>query len=178
QKFYIHIDAALFGMILPFIKGAPHIDLSKQIGSVAISGYKFLGIPFPTGIVLTKKQFVKQIERKIEYVGALDTTISGSRNGHGPLLIWYAIQERDMKEEAKTCLLNAHYLNSCLEKLSYNSHLNPYSNIVWFKKPPQHVIQKWHLATQGDFAHIVVLQHVTKEKIDEFLKDINKKNKS
>lgn len=176
KKYYLHIDAALFGMILPFIKKAPQINFAKPIDSVAISGYKFIGSPFPSGIVLTKKQYVKKIERTIEYVfKTLDTTITGSRSGHGTLLLWYAIQKkkhRGFQAEAETCLENANYLYNNLQKIAYPSQLNQFSNIVWFKKPKKKLINKWHLATQDNFSHVVVMQHVNKAKINTFLEDL------
>ena len=41
QDFHIHCDMALSGMILPFVKGAPQINFTKEIGSLAISGHKY-----------------------------------------------------------------------------------------------------------------------------------------
>ena len=76
---YIHCDAALCGMTLPFIPGAPVFDFRAGIDSLSISGHKFIGSPMPCGIVLALKAAVDRIARSIEYVGSLDTTITGSR---------------------------------------------------------------------------------------------------
>jgi len=81
---YIHCDAALSGMTLPFIEEAPPFDFSQGIDSISISGHKFIGSPVPCGIVLADKNHVRRIARSIEYVGTLDTTIPGSRNGLSP----------------------------------------------------------------------------------------------
>lgn len=85
QDYYIHCDGALSGMMLPFLADAPAVNFSKPIGSVSISGHKFIGSPLPCGIVLTRKGFLKKVETNIEYIGSKDTTILGSRNGHSPL---------------------------------------------------------------------------------------------
>ena len=89
---YIHCDAALDGMILPFVEGGPTWDFQAGIDSLAISGHKLIGSPVPCGIVLANKQNVDRIARSIEYIGTLDTTVTGSRNGITPLFLWYAIQ--------------------------------------------------------------------------------------
>ena len=94
---YIHVDAALGGMIFPFIKNAPIFDFRLPIGSIAVSGHKMFGCPIPCGIIMSHRCNVVKIGKTIEYVGALDTTISGSRNGHTPLLLWYLLQERKDK---------------------------------------------------------------------------------
>jgi len=43
---------------------------------------------------------------------------------------------------------------------------------VVFPRPAADVLDKWQLAVQEDFAHIMVMPHVTREKIDELIVDI------
>jgi histidine decarboxylase len=50
--------------------------------------------------------------------------------------------------------------------------LNNFSNTVVLQKPPAHMIKKWQLATQGDLAHIVVMQNIDRYKIDTFIDDL------
>jgi histidine decarboxylase len=175
QEHYIHCDAALSGMILPFLIGAPQIDFTKRLGSVAVSAYKFLGCPIPAGVVLTRKTFVKQVEENIEYIGSKDTTILGARNGHTPIFLWYALQMKGsegLKQEVESCIHNAKYLFERLKSMDYPCMLNPLSTTVVFKKPPEKIITKWQLANQGDWAHIVVMQNVDQRKIDLFINDM------
>ena len=54
RRFYIHCDGALFGMMMPFIKQAPMVTFKKPIGSVSVSGHKFMGAPVPCGVVITR----------------------------------------------------------------------------------------------------------------------------
>ncbi len=174
-RYHIHCDAALFGMILPFVKGAPKADFTLPIGSIAISGHKFIGTHIPCGIALTRKRFIKKIETPIDYIGTLDTTIAGCRNGHTPLFLWYAIKTRGIKgfsKEANICIANAKYLAQKLEELKWPYFMNKFSNTVIFKKPPVKIIKKWQLATSTEWAHILVMQPVTRERIDEFIKDL------
>ena len=43
---------------------------------------------------------------------------------------------------------------------------------VDFVREIQPILEKWQLAVQGNFAHIMVMPHVTRKKIDELTADI------
>ena len=175
ENYYIHCDGALSGMMLPFLKNAPQINFTKAIDSVAISA-KFIGSPIPCGVVLTKKKFVDKVATLIEYIGSKDTTILGSRNGHSSLILWYAIKTRGadgFAAEAETCIQNAQYLYNQLKLRHYPCRLNEFSNTVVFAKPSRQSIEKWQLAVLGDWAHIIVMQNITKQKLDGFLDELD-----
>lgn len=177
RDYYIHCDAALYGMLLPFLEGAPTVDFTKPIDSLAISGHKFIGSPVPCGVSLTRKDHVDSISRSIEYIDTLDTTISGSRNAFSPMVLWYAIQKRGydgFKREARACIENARYLHDKLKAIKHEACLNDFSNTVLFDKPPTEILERWQLATQKDRSHIVVMQHVTRKVIDRFVRDLQK----
>ncbi|MBE8990333.1 histidine decarboxylase [Nostoc sp. LEGE 12450] len=174
KDYYIHCDAALSGLILPFLDGAPQVNFQKPIDSVAISA-KFIGSPLPCGVVLTKKKWVEKVEIEIEYIGSKDTTILGSRNGHTPLILWYAVQTRGydgLAKEAKTCIHNAQYLFQQLQIREYPCMLNNFSNTVVFQKPSQRLIKKWQLAVFENWAHMIVMQNIDREKIDIFINEL------
>ncbi len=178
KRFHIHCDAALLGMMLPFLPDSPCPSFRQAIHSLAISGHKFIGCPFPCGIVLTR---TLPVSPYIDYVQARDTTLSGSRNGHAPLLLWYAIMTRGpagFAEEVKVCLNNAHYLQERLAALHYPGYRGTYSNIVWFAKPDDSVTRKWDLAVEGSLAHVVVMQHVDQQRIDRFVEDMEENIKN
>ena len=88
---YIHADAALSGMILPFVDDPQPYGFDAGIDSVSVSGHKMIGAPLPCGVVLTKRPYVERVGRAIEYVGVEDTTLSGSRSAFAPLLLWHAM---------------------------------------------------------------------------------------
>jgi histidine decarboxylase len=175
NDYHIHCDAALFGGYLPFLKDKPTLDFSLPIDSLTISGYKFIGAPFPCGIMLTRNKPMKSINQKVEYINSLDNTVSGSRSGHAPMVLWYAIEKRGkegLAKEAETCIDNAKRFNEQLRSLHYPSFLNPYSNTIVLKKPANHLVEKWRLLSEGDWSHIVVMQHVTDEKFENFIREL------
>ncbi|MEH2390444.1 MAG: histidine decarboxylase [Nostoc sp.] len=174
KDYYIHCDAALSGLILPFLDDAPQVNFQKPIDSIAISA-KFIGSPLPCGVVLTKKKWVEKVETMIEYIGSKDTTILGSRNGHTPLILWYAVQTRGdggLAREAKTCINNAQYLFQQLQIREYPCMLNNFSNTVVFQKPSQRLIKKWQLAVFENWAHMIVMQNIDRDKIDIFINEL------
>jgi histidine decarboxylase len=179
-RFYIHCDGALGGMLLPFIKEAPKISFRDYpIGSISVSGHKFIGSPIAYGIVLTRQPYVKKIETSVEYIGSKDMTILGSRSGIAALLLWYAIQTRSQHfhKEVATCLQNARYLRDRLLEIDYHPLLNDFSITVVFDKPGIELCRKWQLATEANLAHIVVMQHISTQKIDLFIQNLLVNNK-
>jgi histidine decarboxylase len=175
MRFHLHCDGALGGMLIPFIEGATSISFRDYpIGSIAVSGNKFIGAPIPHGIVLARRSLVQALGTKVEYIGCTDTTILGVRSGLAPLFLWYALQTRghQFSEEVAACLQNAHNLYDRLQEIGYHPLLNPFSNTVVFDKPPIDICRKWQLATEGNLAHVVVMQHVSTAAIDELVSDL------
>lgn len=172
-RFYIHCDGALGGLLIPYLK--PNwFTFEKPIHSLAISGHKFIGSPFPCGVVITRRELTQQLEQEIEYIGSKDTTIMGSRNGQAALLMWYAIFNRQhlFSQEVISCLENAHYLHQRLEEVGIESLLNPFSTTVVFIKPSQKMVNKWQLATLGERAHFVVMQNHNHCVMDLFIEEM------
>ena len=171
---YIHADAALSGMILPFVENPQPWDFAAGADSIAISGHKMLGSPLPCGIVLARKSHVDRIARSIEYIGALDTTISGSRSAFGPLFLWYRL--RTLGREGITAMVRkslerADYAVGRLREKGIEAWRNENSVTVVFPRPPEEVMKKWIIAPRRSIGHIITMPHVTGEIIDEFVAD-------
>lgn len=182
HDYYIHVDGALFGMMAPFL---PDTSIASKtltfeneaICSISVSGHKFIGTSMPCGVVLTRKRHVETIVEDIAYIGSRDATVLGSRNGHAPLFLWYAIAKKGLsgfRSDVEKCMANAKYMYEKLKALKiHNLLLNELSSTVVFKKPNhQEFITKWQLACDGDIAHVVVMPNVCKDKIDEFIAEL------
>ncbi len=171
---YIHADAALSGMILPFVDEPQPFGFDAGIDSISISGHKMIGSPIPCGIVLAKKANVERIARSIEYIGTLDTTLSGSRNGLSPLFLWSAINQIKRAGFIKIishCLKVADYAISAFKKIGVSAWRNKNSNTVIFPRPSDELISQWQLAVHNDIAHIITMPHVEEAFIDTFISD-------
>ncbi len=177
KKYYIHCDAAFFGMILPFLPKleAQPFDFRTGIDSIAISGHKMIGTPIPCGVCLCKKSNMKNIGSYIEYTGAKDNTITGSRNGLSPLFLWHELNSlKDGKFEKliRHCIELAGYAIQKFHEVGVRAWRNKNSIIVIFPKPSEKLIRKWQLAFEGDLSHLVALPHLTHKLIDGLVAQI------
>ena len=176
-EYYIHVDAALGGMTLPFIDDAPTFDFTTGVQSVSISGHKLIGSPIPCGIVLALKSNVGRVSRAVEYVGSLDSTISRSRNGFTPIVLWYASKRygfNGFKKIIRHCVRTAEYATRKMNEAGLRAWKNDHAITVVFPRPKERLVKKWKLAVQDDIAHIICMPQVTKQTVDEIINDLVK----
>lgn len=173
---YIHVDAALSGMILPFVDQPQPFDFSAGVDSISISGHKMIGCPFPCGVALAKKANVDRTARNIEYIGTLDTTLAGSRNGDSALFLWYAIRTLGLagwRQRVRRCLDVADY---ALRRLRDDANIAAWrhknSITVVFPRPSMRMISRWQLAVHDQWAHLITMPHVNEAMVDRFIADI------
>ena len=181
QHAYIHSDAALSGMILPFVDKPQPWDFANGADSISISGHKMLGSPLPCGVVLARKKNVDRVARSIEYVGALDTTIAGSRSAIAPLFLWYRLRtlgHDGICQMVQTSLQRAAQAVQKLKARGIDAWRHENSITVVFPRPPDAVMRKWIVAPNKDIGHIITLPHVSEALLDEFVDDFAKAVKS
>ena len=171
---YIHADAALSGMILPFVDDPQPFGFDSGIDSIAVSGHKLIGSPLPCGVVVTKREYTAQIGRAIEYVGALDTTLLGSRNAITPVIIWYSLTKHGqdgLRRIVARMLDTAEYAVQQFNANGIPAWRAKNSPIVVFPRPTAYVLFQWQLAPLGDIAHLITMPHVTRGMIDQVVAD-------
>ena len=178
-QYYLHADAALSGMILPFVEDPQPFGFDAGFDSVAVSGHKMIGSPIPCGVALTRSKHVSRIARAIEYVGVLDTTLTGSRNALTPLMLWYAFESSGLEgfgNMVRECLEVADYAVHRFNDNGIPAWRNKNSVTVVLPRPAAEVVRKWQLAPYGDIAHVITMPHVTRETIDAVVDDCLKQN--
>ena len=171
---YIHADAALSGMILPFVAEPQPYGFDAGVDSIAVSGHKLIGAPLPCGVVLTRRANVERVGRTIELVGIQDTTLSGSRNGLTPLMLWYALNRygpHGFQELVSGMLDTAEYAVERFNRHGIPAWRHANSVTVLFPRPAPEVLQKWQIASEGDIVHIITMPHVTRGQVDELIAD-------
>jgi glutamate/tyrosine decarboxylase-like PLP-dependent enzyme len=196
---YLHLDAALFGGYLPFTPHAAEVSFrngndtgSGRYDSIAVSCHKFFGFPSPAGLFITKQSLYEEFNTlfsKIhnpEYIHHVPGTITCSRDAVKPAEFYYFTTpsaRRRQAEDAALMLKNATHLLDQLHthfpQLSA-ARANPLSNTVYFRNPGDAIVKKYSLATMHldvnnkprDFAHVVVMPHVSREILTEFLTDL------
>ena len=181
---YRHIDAALFGGYLPFTPYRALVSRdSMQYESIAISGHKFFGIDSPCGLfICTREVYENQTDYNVPYLNSNMRMISCSRDALQPLKFWWLIQSvgfEGWSTQAKNILAQRDYLKQQLDAIGWPAWVNEYSNTVFFRRPSPEIIRKYTLAQGyderfgGELAHVVVMQHVSQEKIDMFIADLD-----
>lgn len=182
---YRHIDAALFGGYLPYTEYRDVLNRKiHPFDSIAISGHKFFGIDEPAGFFLTTLDVRNnQNPFEVSYLNCSMPMINCSRSAMIPLKLWWILQHtsrEDFEKQTALMLENAVYLKKEMDKIGWDAWLEPMSNTVYFKAPSRAVAEKFDLAPDWDdrlggaLAHIVVMQHVTKELLDILLAELSK----
>lgn len=182
---YRHVDAALFGGYLPFTKHRQMVSHeAMKFESIAISGHKFFGIDSPSGLFLcTKEVYDNQTDFNVTYLNSNMRMINCSRDAVQPLKFWWLIQKVGIKgwsKQAAQMMECTAYLKKQLDAIGWPAWVNEYSNTVFFKRPFADIVNTYNLAQGyderfgGNLAHIVVMQQVTKEKIDVLINALKK----
>jgi histidine decarboxylase len=173
----IHVDAALSGVPLSLLPEAdrPQFDFTAGATSMVVSGHKFLSTLTPCG-VLIYAQPPYATGSVVAYTGSVDTTITGSRSGHAPLLLWWVLTklgEDGLRRRAEDARALAIYTHGRLRDIGWPTGRNQHAFTVTLASPPPAVRAKWVLADDGQVAHIVCMPGVTRPQIDEFVADLS-----
>jgi histidine decarboxylase len=189
---YIHADAALSGMILPFISEEPQpFRFTDGIDSIAISGHKMIGSPIPCGVCLVRREHITHLQRSdsvlVEYVRCLDTTITSSRPGFTPLVFYHALRTLDvlgendelgsragMKRMVSEAIDTAEYAVQCMRDKGIDAWRHRNSLTVVFPRTVESVEKKWFLAGQAGVSHVIAMPGVRREQIDGLVDDLVK----
>lgn len=172
---YVHADAALSGLplaLLP-VTERPGFDLADGADSISISAHKFLGCPFPAGIYLTNHP--SAAGSQVDYIATTDTTLPGSRSGHAPLLIWYAVNTygiSGLRHRAEQARKTAAYAVQKLTSVGWKAWRHPHAMTVVLDAPPQEIRQRWRLATSGGLSHLITMPGVSTGQVDLLAQEI------
>jgi histidine decarboxylase len=177
RRRYVHVDAALSGIPLALLdpRTRPGFDLADGADSVAVSGHKFLGSPLPCGVVIVRASNRERVARPVGYTATPDATISGSRSGHAPLVLWYALRRHGLdglRRRADRARELAAYTHQRLSEIGWPAHRHPYAFTVVLRTPPETVTKKWVLAGQDQWSHIITMPGLHADQIDEFVADL------
>jgi len=182
---YVHVDGALFAGYLPFTEHKDMVSCKKhRFNSLAISGHKFFGMDEPAGIFLTTKEIYEgQNQFQVKYLNGNMKMINCSRSVADVLKFWWIIKNvgtEQWSKDAPKMLENTAYFKAKFDGIGWPCWVNEFSNTLFFKRPSPEICKKYMLAGNyddqfgGELSHIVVMQHVTKERIDKFIEEIQK----
>lgn len=181
-RHFLHADAALMGWVLPLARS--DVSFKRHVHSIAVSGHKFPGVPFPCGIVAIDRNAngkngcsIGSVSNFVEYISCEDSTISGSRSGIAPLFLAHVIEKigkEGFSKDITKCFECADRLIYELRSIGLEAWRNELSITVVLPRPSNEITSKWQLASEGDISHVVVMPHVTDVVIREFIEDLKK----
>jgi len=152
RDYYIHVDAAIDGFILPFIGNSNIFDFcNKDVSSITTDFHKYGLGPYPSGVFLCRKNLQKFIEREAEYGGVIDDTLIGSRSGAISVLLWANVLDLgqiSFKENVSKIFNNKKYFLSILRKKSIKyitSDSSPSLCFLTSRRLPQAIEHKFRL---------------------------------
>jgi histidine decarboxylase len=181
KEFHVHVDAALYGPMLPWINGSPLFDFRLPIHTLSFSGHKFLGSPMPCGVLISHRDRVRPFNGCAQYVGSVDTTLSSSRNGLAALVLWVASQRlgtQGLAELAAESFELATEFTDQMNRAGIVTMRHPHGCILVFPRPEEGLCRRWQLATRGDFAHIVTIPGVTRDMLKSFLDELTESTRT
>ncbi len=196
---YLHLDAALFGGYLPYTAHAGEVlyqaentRAGPRYDSIAVSCHKFFGFPSPAGLFITTGSNFDEFNTLFsrihnpEYIHHVPGTITCSRDAVKPAEFYFFSSTSAMDkqtQDARSMLQHTDYLMQQMQ--SHFAYLQPtraggLSNTIYFRKPGNQIVRKYSLATMHlqingetrDFAHVVVMPHVDRTVLTEFLTDL------
>ena len=182
-QFKIHVDSAYGGFYYPFSTKNNKITFeNKHISSFTLDAHKIAQAPYGTGIFISRKGQIEHTNTKeARYVKGEDFTLIGSRSGANAIAVWMILSRYGKTGwEQKIKALQDRTLNftNALDQKNIEYFRNPHSNIVTIKNHfvPESVAKKYYLVpddhAQPTWQKIVVMEHVTQDKLDEFLIDL------
>ncbi|EPQ9964743.1 pyridoxal-dependent decarboxylase [Vibrio vulnificus] len=134
--YWIHVDGALGASYMPFVKMAanlreyegffeenhcytgPDFDFrNPMVHSIVTSGHKWPGAPWPTGVYMTKHQFMVSPPDNPTYIGSPDTTFAGSRSGISPLILWDYFAKHSYEKQIELAMKGQKMAQYAYEKL-------------------------------------------------------------
>ena len=193
NQVYLHIDAALGGFIIPFLNNDNNSQLKfdfecKGVSSITIDPHKMGLAPVPAGgIIFRHKKYLEKLAVKTPYLTKEEqTTIVGTRTGASTAATWtilnYYGKEGYRKVVSQVIKLTDYTYNKLLEIENLNVICKPELNIISFTSEVKKVdlIKKdlleygWSVSV-AEYPHairLVLMPHVKKEHIDNFLSDL------
>jgi len=193
EGIHLHVDAALGGFIIPFLKEAgydlPDFDFRLEgVSSVTVDPHKMGLAPIPSGCILFRGQeYLDSMSVETPYLTEKQqSTIVGTRSGASAAATW-AIMKYMGREGymgvAEDSMRITRFLARELERGGFELVTEPQLNIVAFNSPdmsPEALARELELkgwsvsiSSYPRAVRIVLMPHIKREHIEAFLDDLS-----
>lgn len=197
SRFFVWIDAALNGLITPFLDTKFSPLALPDIQSIVVDFHKFGGVPYPAGIILYRSSLRLLTERPIDYLLQSDNTLLGSRSGIPAVAIWAVIHSQGkggFKTIAKEQLQNKEVFMKAIRRIYSDAEIITGKNSLtcaihfrslkesqfpqWFEEKywlfPKETIYQFQDAQSSQLClyKFYFLPHLKRAIVDEFIHDL------
>ncbi|KAI6105470.1 pyridoxal-dependent decarboxylase [Pisolithus thermaeus] len=174
DDFYIHIDGAFSASFLPLVDAPYSINPGfwHDIDSISASGHKYIGCPIPCGILIMKKRHNDKITKIVEYIKSNDTTMAGSRSGLVVYFLWlrlFSLGSDGLMKLALSGIELAGEIAQAFRDAGVDVLHNQKALTLYFPEPSKELIDKYSLACQQGYAHIVAMPNTLDSRSGEFI---------
>jgi tyrosine decarboxylase / aspartate 1-decarboxylase len=182
----LHVDGAYGGFYYPFTDGNSKLTFKNAaISSFTLDAHKMAQAPYGTGIFLIRKGLIHFANTKeASYVEGEDYTLIGSRSGANAVAVWMILTTSGpfgWQEKVFVLQKRTQWLCDQLAQRKIEFYRHPQSNIVTIRAefindklaktyglvPDNHHQPNWY--------KIVIMDHVTIEKLMPLLASIDEK---
>ncbi|WP_258083428.1 tyrosine decarboxylase MfnA [Thermococcus thermotolerans] len=187
----LHVDAAFGGFVIPFAKelgyDIPDFDFRlRGVKSITIDPHKMGMVPIPAGgIIFREKKLLEAISVPAPYLAGgkvWQATITGTRPGASALAVWAMIKHlgfEGYKEIVREAMDLSRWFAEELKKIPGVYLIRePVLNIVSFGTKNLEEVEEelkrrgWGISAHRGYIRIVMMPHVKREHLEEFLKDL------
>ncbi|HHH80032.1 MAG TPA: tyrosine decarboxylase MfnA [Thermoplasmatales archaeon] len=190
EHVFLHVDAAFGGFIIPFLKeqgyDLPNFDfLVNGVSTVSVDAHKMGCSAIPLGIVTVRdRRWFEDVSVDAPYVSRKrQSSLIGTRSG-GPVAAAYAVIKHlgreGYQEIASRCMETTFYAKQRLSEIGLDTVIEPVLNVIEVKVKNLKEVMKgltekgWHVNPVERLSsfRMVMMPHITKQIIDEFIPDL------
>lgn len=195
ENLYFHVDAAFGGFVLPFLEdlgfSVPEFDFAVPgVCSITIDPHKMGLAPIPAGGILFRDESLrKTVSWGISYLSGGETeqaTLVGTRSGASAIAVWTVMKHfgrEGYRKIVKNCMHLTLKLAKEAQKIKGLSIVTqPTMNVLGLKSNTLDIrrvteelrLRKWAVSLFPHHIRIVVMPHIKKQHIEQFLEDLNR----
>ncbi|MGQ9641117.1 MAG: tyrosine decarboxylase MfnA [Candidatus Bathycorpusculaceae bacterium] len=199
NNLYLHVDAAFGGFVLPFLRelsyNVPDFDFALPgVCSITVDPHKMGLAPVPAGgILFRNKEIRKAVAWKISYLAGGETeqaTLAGTRSGASVIAVWALLRHLGVEGYKRIVGRCMHLTWKLVEKIKCINGLDivtkPTMNVVGLKSKVYDIrkiahelrLRGWAVSLFPSHIRIVVMPHVRKEHIEDFVEDLRETAKN